>query len=56
MQRATKRKVSVTVQFYKATSNGALASADVASIKAQVQRVYKEADYVGSLMTQGLHA
>ncbi len=56
LQRATKRKVSVTVQFYKATSNGALASADVASIKAQVQRVYKEADYVGSLMTQGLHA
>ena len=53
LQRATKRKVSVTVQFYKATSNGALASADVASIKAQVKRVYKEADYVGSLVTQG---
>jgi hypothetical protein len=53
IERDARFPVRVTVQFYKATSNGVLASADVAAIKAQVKRVYKEADYVGSLVTQG---
>lgn len=53
IERDPRFPVRVTVQFYKATSNGVLASADVASIKAQVKRVYKEADYVGSLVTHG---
>lgn len=45
--------VRVTVQFYKATSNGAVNASDLDQIKAQIDRVYKDADYVGSLVTQG---
>jgi len=46
--------VRVTVQFYKATSNGVVSDADVAEIRAQIDRVYADGDYVGSLVTQGL--
>jgi hypothetical protein len=42
--------VRVTVQFYQATSNGVLASADVATLASQIAKVYKSADYVGSLV------
>jgi hypothetical protein len=45
--------IRVTVQFYKATSNGVISEADVAEIAAQIQRVYDEADYVGSLVVDG---
>ncbi len=45
--------VRVTVQFYKATSNGVVSAADMADIAAQIQRVYDDADYVGSLVTEG---
>ncbi len=45
--------VRVTVQFYKATSNGVIDRADVTAIRDQIRRVYKDADYVGSLVTQG---
>ena len=45
--------VRVTVQFYKATSNGVVNERDVAAIRAQIDRVYKDADYVGSLVTEG---
>jgi hypothetical protein len=45
--------VRVTVQFYKATSNGVVSPADVQEIAAQIDRVYKQADYVGSLVTEG---
>jgi len=45
--------VRVTVQFYKATSNGVVDSADLDEIKAQIDRVYSDADYVGSLVTAG---
>jgi hypothetical protein len=43
----------VTVQFYKATSNGVVSEDDMAQITRQVERVYKDADYVGSLVTEG---
>ncbi|MEL6321296.1 MAG: hypothetical protein AAFQ57_11705 [Cyanobacteria bacterium J06626_14] len=46
--------VRVTVQFYKATSNGVVAEADVQRIRQQIARVYAEADYVGSLVVDGL--
>jgi hypothetical protein len=45
--------VRVTVQFYKATSNGVISEADVEEIADQIQRVYDEADYVGSLVVDG---
>jgi hypothetical protein len=45
--------IRVTVQFYKATSIGVVSADDVESIAAQIRRVYKDADYVGSLVTEG---
>ncbi len=45
--------IRVTVQFYKATSNGVVSEADMAEIAAQIQRVYEDADYVGSLVVGG---
>jgi hypothetical protein len=45
--------IRVTVQFYKATSNGVVSEADMADIAAQIQRVYNDADYVGSLVIDG---
>jgi len=45
--------IRVTVQFYKATSNGVISEADVEEIAEQIQRVYDEADYVGSLVVDG---
>jgi len=42
--------IRVTVQFYKATSNGVVSEQDVAEIADQIDRVYDEADYVGSLV------
>lgn len=43
--------VRVTVQFYKATSNGVVSENDLAEIKAQIDRVYDQGDYIGSLVT-----
>lgn len=45
--------VRVTVQFYKATSNGVVSEQDVKEIKQQIDRVYAMSDYVGSLVTDG---
>lgn len=45
--------VRVTVQFYKATSNGVVSESDLAEIKAQIDRVYNQGDYIGSLVTDG---
>ncbi|MCC7070726.1 MAG: hypothetical protein IT383_05350 [Deltaproteobacteria bacterium] len=42
--------VRVTVQFYKATSNGAVSDEELASAAADIARVYRDADYVGSLV------
>ncbi|MEM9219102.1 MAG: hypothetical protein AAGD25_32810 [Cyanobacteria bacterium P01_F01_bin.150] len=46
--------IRVTVQFYKATSNGVVSEADMAEINQQIARVYDEGDYVGSLVVDGL--
>jgi len=43
----------VTVQFYKATSNGVVSEEDLGEITSQIGRVYKQADYVGSLVVEG---
>jgi hypothetical protein len=42
--------VRVTVQFYKATSNGVVTPTDLADARTQIDRVYAKADYVGSLV------
>ncbi|MGB7086652.1 MAG: hypothetical protein WBD47_13935, partial [Phormidesmis sp.] len=45
--------IRVTVQFYKATSNGVVSETDLAEIDTQIKRIYDDADYVGSLVTEG---
>jgi hypothetical protein len=45
--------IRVTVQFYKATSNGIVSKADMQMIADQIERVYSQADYVGSLVVDG---
>lgn len=45
--------VRVTVQFYKATSNGIVNASDVAAVRQQIDWVYSHGDGVGSLVTQG---
>lgn len=45
--------IRVTVQFYKGTSNGILSQGDMAEIRDQIERVYADADYVGSLVVDG---
>ena len=51
IERDPRFPVRVTVQFYKATSNGVVSAEDLDEIKAQIQRVYDQADFVGSLVT-----
>lgn len=53
IERDERFPIRVTVQFYQATSNGVVNEADIARIAAQIDRVYSEADYVGSLVTEG---
>jgi hypothetical protein len=50
IERDERFPIRVTVQFYKATSNGVVSPEDMAGIAAQVKRVYTDADYVGSLV------
>jgi hypothetical protein len=53
IERDDRFPVRVTVQFYKATSNGVVEAQDLNEIKAQIDRVYAMSDFVGSLVTQG---
>ncbi len=53
IERDTRFPVRVTVQFYKATSNGVVTDADVREIREQIDRVYEEGDYAGSLVVSG---
>lgn len=45
--------IRVTVQFYKATSNGIATSQDIEKIKDQIDDVYAHSDSVGSLVVDG---
>ncbi|MDH5657157.1 MAG: hypothetical protein OEZ34_14695 [Spirochaetia bacterium] len=45
--------VRVTVQFYKATSNGIVSQKDMQDVHNEISRVYSDADYTGSLVTAG---
>ena len=53
IERDDRYPVRVTVQFYKATSNGVVSEQDMADIAEQINRVYQQADYVGSLVVDG---
>lgn len=53
IERDERFPIRVTVQFYKATSNGVVSAADMEEIAAQIERVYDDGDYVGSLVVDG---
>ncbi len=53
IERDPRFPVRVTVQFYKATSNGVVSEADISEIKRDIGRVYAKSDFVGSLVTAG---
>ena len=53
IERDPRFPIRVTVQFYKATSNGIVSAEDMQQIAEQIERVYNEADYVGSLVVGG---
>lgn len=53
IERDPRYLIRVTVQFYKGTSNGVVSKADMKTIHQQIQRVYQDADYVGSLVVDG---
>ena len=50
IERDPRFPIRVTVQFYKATSNGAVSNGDLAEAKQQIDEVYRNGDYVGSLV------
>jgi hypothetical protein len=52
VQRDPDFPIRVTVQFYKATSNGVVSAQDMADLRAQIDEIYAKADYVGSLVTE----
>lgn len=53
IERDPKFPIRVTVQFYQATSNGVVSVEDMRAIAAQIERVYADGDYVGSLVVSG---
>ncbi len=53
LERDDRFPIRVTVQFYRATSNGLVSSADLAEVKRDIDRVYASGDYVGSLVVPG---
>jgi hypothetical protein len=52
IERDPRFPVRVTVQFYKATSNGVVTADDVAALRRSIDRVYADATWVGSLVTE----
>lgn len=53
IERDDRFPIRVTVQFYKATSNGVVEDKDIHEIRDQIDKVYAMSDYVGSLVTEG---
>lgn len=50
LERDERFPVRVTVQFYKATSNGVVSESDLADVERSIKRTYESADFVGSLV------
>lgn len=53
IERDERFPVRVTVQFYKATSNGIVNEADIRQIRDEIKSIYDLGDVVGSLVTDG---
>ncbi len=53
LERDERFPIRVTIQFYKATSNGVVDAKDLDEIARQLRGVYAQADAVGSLVTEG---
>lgn len=53
IERDTQFPIRVTVQFYKATSNGAVNAEIMKEIGDQINRVYADSSFVGSLVVDG---
>jgi hypothetical protein len=53
IERDERFPIRVTVQFYKATADGKVTTSEMAEIAMQIDRVYHDADYVGSLVVSG---
>lgn len=54
IERDPRFPIRVTVQYYKATSNGVVNAADLDEIKASIERTYSDARAIGSLVVDGL--
>jgi len=54
IERDERFPVRVTVQYYKATGNGVVEEEDIRDIRAQIDKTYSQADYVGSLVVEGM--
>ena len=52
IKRDARFPIRVTVQFYKATSNGVVSAADMTGIAEQITEIYADARAVGSLVTE----
>ena len=50
LQRDPRFPVRITVQLYKATSNGVVSDADMREVHQQIERIYENGEYVGSLV------
>ena len=50
LERDTRFPIRITVQFYKATSNGVVSDTDLDSISRSIGSVYEHAEFVGSLV------
>ncbi|MDA8793923.1 hypothetical protein N9N67_11800 [Bacteriovoracaceae bacterium] len=53
IERDERFPIRVTVQFYKATDSSELTEQDVKGFRTQIDKVFKNADFVGSLVTEG---
>lgn len=53
VERDERFPIRVTVQLYKATSNGVVDAGDMETIAGQLRSIYADATAVGSLVTQG---
>ena len=50
IERDERFPIRITVQFYKATDIGVVSEEDIKSIREQIDRVYADGSYVGSLV------
>ena len=50
LERDEQFPIRVTVQFYRATSNGVVSDADLNDVKLQIDSVYRNGDAIGSLV------